>query len=63
MEDVPFVCIFLYNNKAKKNLNKYIKSLEGVFRYRDPKDYIQFVEPQQDSIINVIPYEKKNLIQ
>ena len=59
----PIRLYFLYNNKAKKNLNKYIKSLEGVFRYRDPKDYIQFVEPQQDSIINVIPYEKKNLIQ
>ena len=38
MEDAPFRLYFLYNNKAKKSLNKYIKSLEGVFRYRDPKD-------------------------
>ena len=60
MEDAPFVCIFLYNNKAKKSLNKYIKSLEGVFRYRDPKDYIQLIEPQQDSIIHIIPRKKKN---
>ena len=49
-----------YNNKAKKSLNKYIKSLEGVFRYRDPKDYIQLIEPQQDSIIHIIPRKKKN---
>lgn len=59
----PIRLYFLYNNKAKKSLDKYIKSLEGVFRYRDPKDYIQFIEPQQDSIIHIIPRKKKNLIQ
>ncbi|MCS2952299.1 hypothetical protein NXY21_03630 [Bacteroides thetaiotaomicron] len=56
----PIRLYFLYNNKAKKSLNKYIKSLEGVFRYRDPKDYIQLIEPQQDSIIHIIPRKKKN---
>ena len=57
---MPHSFVFLYNNKAKKSLNKYIKSLEGVFRYRDPKDYIQLIEPQQDSIIHIIPRKKKN---
>ena len=30
-----------------------MKSLNGVFWYRDPKDYIEFVEPKQDSIIYI----------
>jgi len=30
-----------------------VKSLNGVFWYRDPKDYIEFVEPKQDSVIYI----------
>lgn len=42
-----------YNDKGKKNFEHYVKSLNGVFWYRDPKDYIEFVEPKQDSVIYI----------
>ena len=35
-----------------------------MFWYRDPKDYIEVIEPpKSDSIIHITPRKKKNLIQ
>ena len=49
-----YICLYIfYNNEGKKNFEHYMKSLNGVFWYRDPKDYIEFVEPKQDSIIYI----------
>lgn len=53
-----FVLYCFYNDKAAKRLNRYTKALEKVFWYRDPKDYIEVVEPKVDSIY-VIPHLKK----
>ena len=60
-----YICLYIfYNNKGKKNFEHYMKSLNGVFWYRDPKDYIEVIEPpKSDSIIHIIPRKKKNLIQ
>ena len=42
-----YICLYLfYNDKGKMNFEHYMKSLNGVFWYRDPKDYIEFVEPK-----------------
>ena len=59
------VCLYcFYNDRRKRKLNRYLKSLEGMFWYRDPKDYIEVIEPpKSDSIIHIIPRKKKNLIQ
>lgn len=49
-----YICLYLfYNDKGKMNFEHYMKSLNGVFWYRDPKDYIEFVEPKQDSVIYI----------
>ena len=49
-----YICLYIfYNDKGKKNFEHYVKSLNGVFWYRDPKDYIEFVEPKQDSVIYI----------
>ena len=60
-----FVCLYcFYNDKGERKLNRYLKSLEGMFWYRDPKDYIEVIEPpKSDSIIHIIPRKKKDLIQ
>ena len=54
--------IFLYcfyNDRAIKRLKYYFKSLEKVFWYRNPKDYIEVIEPKIDSIY-VVPHLKNN---
>jgi hypothetical protein len=41
-------CIALYcfyNDKGAKKLSHYIRSLEHVFWYREPKDYIEVIDP------------------
>lgn len=55
----PIRLYFLTNNKGTKNLDKYIKSLERVFWYRDPEDYIDFIEPKQDMTIHGLPRKIK----
>lgn len=55
----PIRLYFLTNNKGKQNLDKYIKSLERVFWYRDPGDYIDFIEPKQDLTIHGLPRKIK----
>ena len=59
------VCLYcFYNDKGKRKWDNYLKSLAGMFWYRDPKDYIEVIEsPKSDSIIHIIPRKKKNLIQ
>lgn len=49
-----YICLHIfYNDKGKKNFENYMKLLNGVFWYRAPKDYIEFVEPKQDSVIYI----------
>ena len=49
-----YICLYIfYNDKGEKNFEHYMKSLNRVFWYRDPKDYIEFVEPKQDSVIYI----------
>ena len=41
-------CIALYcfyNDKGAKKLSHYIRSLEHLFWYREPKDYIEVIDP------------------
>lgn len=53
--------VSIYNDEGKKKLDSYIKSLEGVFWYRDPKDYIEFVDSEEDSITVIQGGNKKTL--
>lgn len=59
------ICLYcFYNDKGKRILSYYMRSLEGMFWYRDPKDYIEFVEPPgSDSIVHIILFKKKNMKQ
>ena len=41
-------CIVLYcfyNYKGARKLSQYIRSLKKVFWYREPKDYIEVIDP------------------
>ena len=40
---IPLYC--LYTDEGAKKLNHYIKSLKKVFWYRNPKDYIEVIDP------------------
>ena len=40
---IPLYC--LYTDEGAKKLNHYIKSLQKVFWYRNPKDYIEVIDP------------------
>lgn len=56
---IAFYCF--YNDRGKKKLNQYMKQLEGVFWYREPKDYIEVIKPQIPDTI-ILPHLKdKNL--
>lgn len=44
---------FFYTDKGKQNFENYMKQLNGLFWYREPKDYIKFVEPKQDSVLYI----------
>lgn len=40
---IPLYC--LYSDEGAMKLNHYIKSLKKVFWYRNPKDYIEVIDP------------------
>lgn len=60
---IAFYCF--YNNRDKKKLNRYMKQMEGVFWYREPKDYIEVIKPQMPDTVIVLPHlkvKKKRII-
>lgn len=52
---IPLYC--LYTDKGAKKLNHYIKSLKKVFWYRNPKDFIEVIEPPIKDVY-VLPHLK-----
>lgn len=59
-------CIFLYclyTDKAAKKLNRYVKSLKKVFWYRNPKDYIEVIDPEVKDIYILPERNKSNTIR
>lgn len=56
----PISLYCFYNDKGEKKLDTYLKSLEGMFWYREPKDFIEVPElPKTDSIIYLKPRKRK----
>ena len=55
------ICLYcFYNDKGEKKLDTYLKSLEGMFWYREPKDFIEVPElPKTDSIIYLKPRKRR----
>lgn len=49
-----YICLyFFYTDEGKRNFENYMKLLKGLFWYRAPKDYIEFIEPKQASTIYI----------
>ena len=40
-----YCSVLLYNDKGAKKISHYIRSLEHLFWYREPKDYIEVIDP------------------
>ena len=40
-----YCSVLLYNDKGARKLSQYIRSLKKVFWYREPKDYIEVIDP------------------
>ena len=49
----------LYTDEGAKKLNHYIKSLQKVFWYRNPKDYIEVIDPVPETD-NIFILPKRN---
>lgn len=54
---IPLYC--LYTDEGAKKLNHYIKSLQKVFWYRNPKDYIEVIDPVPETD-NIFILPKRN---
>ena len=54
---IPLYC--LYTDEGAKKLNHYIKSLKKVFWYRNPKDYIEVIDPVPETD-NIFILPKRN---
>jgi hypothetical protein len=54
---IPLYC--LYTDEGAKKLNHYIKSLQKGFWYRNPKDYIEVIDPVPETD-NIFILPKRN---
>ena len=54
---IPLYC--LYTDEGAKKLNHYIKSLQKEFWYRNPKDYIEVIDPVPETD-NIFILPKRN---
>lgn len=55
---IPLYC--LYTDDGAKKLDYYLKSLEKIFWYRDPKDYIKVIDPVPETHEYILPKKESD---